>query len=226
MKNAITKYAILAFSGFALSACATTDKKPEAQIKIEDTKTALDNHMPQINAVEARMIVQGFEGAVTSKEALMIKDFAGDYANTGRGEIIIAYPQGAIMDGQTDALLRDTQKRLFLEGIDFAKMSFAPYKSAPNGANAIVLSFAKFSVSEVKCKPWSEIDAKSVSGNMSSERFGCAQKANLAQMLVDPGDLLGDAKGELADADKAVKGVEKYRNGEIEKVTGSVSGGN
>ncbi len=224
MKNLIAKYSVLALTSFALVACASSGKKPEAQMKVEEQRTLLDNHMPEIKAVEARVIVQGFNGALTNKEAEVLKTFANDYANVGRGDVVISYPQGAIMDGQTDALLRETQKRLYLDGIDFAKMSFSPYKASQNGINAIVLSFAKYTASEVKCKPWSEIDAKSVSSNLASERFGCAANANLAQMLVDPADLLGDKKLGDAPADKALKGVEKYRNGEIEKVSGSVSG--
>ncbi len=228
MKKADSKYIILAFSGLALVGCSTTDKKPEVQIKMEEQRTLLDNHTPHIKAVEARVILQGFQGGLTNKEASALKDFATDYANSGRGDIVISYPQGTMMDGQTDSLLRDAQKRLFLEGVDFAKMTFAPYQSAPNGVNAIVLSFAKYTAEEVKCKPWSEIDAKLVAGNLTPERFGCAKNANLAQMLVDPSDLLGDAKPDQASADKAIKGIDKYRNGEIEKVSGSVSdsGGN
>ncbi len=224
MKIAVSKYMILAGLGLALAACSTTDKKPEAQIQQELQKTVLDNHTPQIKAVESRMLVQGFEGTLTSKESIILKDFARDYFDTGRGDVVFAYPQGTIMDGQTDALLRETQKRLYLEGIDFAKMSFAPYRANPNGMNAIVVSFAKYAAVQVDCKPWSEIDAKSVAGNLTTERFGCAKNANLAQMLVDPGDLLGDAKGDITDAEKALKGVDKYRKGEIEKVSGSVSG--
>jgi pilus assembly protein CpaD len=77
----------------------------------------------------------------------------------------------------------------------------------------------------MNCQPWSEFDARKTASNLSPDRFGCAQNANLAAMVSDPGDLLGDRTDTTRDAARIQFGIEKQRKGEVPAVSGTVAGG-
>lgn len=206
-----------------LGACASSGKTDKA-LAIEDTRTVLDVHKSQLEQVEARFMISGFQGQLTNEESTKLKDFVLDYSRKGRGNIIISYPSGAIVDGATDALIRATQRELYIDGVEFKNMSFGSY-SANGQINPLVLSFAYTEAGEVECTPWSQINPQKVGSNQSSPRFGCAKAANLAAMIVDPADLNGERRDDKVTAEAPVKAIDNYRNGKIEQVSGSITGG-
>lgn len=214
----LSSLAVLSFLG----ACASSGKS-EAALAIEDTKTILDVHTAEVKAVEARLLLSGINGQLSNEEIRQIKEYASDYAKLGRGNIVISYPQGAVLDGVTDALVRATQRELYIQGVEFKNMSFGPYAPVQQ-VNPIVLSFARYQAAEVKCKPWTEINPQKVMDNQASERFGCAAAANLAAMIVDPGDLIGDRKETPGDANKSIKALGDYHDGKLQQVSGQVGG--
>ena len=207
-----------------LGACASSGKS-DAALAIEDKKTILDVHRAEVKAVEARLLITGANGQLTSEELRQLKQYTNDYAKLGRGNIVISYPQGAVMDGSTDALVRSMQRELYVQGVSFNNMSFSPYAPTQQ-INPIVLSFARYQASDIECKPWSQIDPTKVSDNQGSVRLGCAQAANLAAMIVDPGDLIGDRKETPGDSNLTLKAIDNYRDGKLPQVSASSGGSN
>jgi pilus assembly protein CpaD len=212
------------FALLSLGACATSGGQSASGLLVEDKQTILDVHKAEVSQVEARLLIGGFQGQLTSEEINDIKAFANDYSRLGRSNIIISYPAGGVTNGMIDSLVRATQRELYVQGVDFKSMTFGAYQ--PNGQiNPLVLSFARYQAADVECVPWSQINPIKVAKNQNTVRFGCAKAANLTAMIVDPGDLVDGRKESNPDAAHAMKGIDDYRKSEITKVSGSISGG-
>lgn len=210
----------------ALGACATSmrpDIEKENQ-SIADTRTILDAHRPEVTQTESRIMLFGDGGRLSPKEVADLKSFAEGYITAGHGTVVVSYPQGGGNSGEVNALVRETQKQLYNAGIDFKNMSFGTF-NATKEKDPVMVSFTRYQASEVECVPWTQIDPRKTAKNSTTVNFGCATHSNIAAMLADPGDLLGERELGKDDASRAQVGIDKYRKGELPAVSGTVSGG-
>lgn len=211
-----------------LGSCATTKQSADVQHRMHalDTRTVLDVPKPQVAEIEARILLGAGGALLTADESTQLNNFADDYARLGRGNIVVSYPIGASNDSAAQALVREIQMRLYASGIEISKMGFGPYQANEQKNAPVILAFNRYEVAPLECKPWSEINPNKTANNLPTERFGCAQRANLAAMVLDPGDLIGDRKDQPRDAARAQVGIDAHRKGELKQVSGSVAGGN
>lgn len=211
----------------AAGSCASSSPSPAQQRveRAETTTTVLDAHRPTVTQVEARLMV-GTPGApgLTPAEIEQVRAFANDYLRLGRGNVVLSVPNGSANQGAAFQVAQDVQRLMFAIGVDFSRMSGGAYQATGQGHAPVVLSFARYEARAAECTPWSEMDPRKTASNLASERFGCAQNANLAAMVVDPGDLAGDRREEPRDAQRMQVGIEAHRQGSLEKSSGSVGG--
>jgi pilus assembly protein CpaD len=209
--------------GFGARQAAEQDPVMQAHL----TRTVLEAHKPEVVAVEARLALAAQNGTqgLSAQEYAQIQSFATDYVNLGRGNVVISVPADS-GNAQTAALIaQEAQRALYAGGVDFSKISGGAYQTQGQSAAPVMLVFSRYDVKPIECKPWSEYDPRKTASNLPNARFGCAQNANLAAMVADPGDLLGDRRETPRDALSAQVGIEKRARGEVEKVSGAVAGG-
>ncbi len=199
-------------------------------------RTVLEAHTATAVPVEARLAVGTQEGAqgLSGQEVNQLATFASDFVQLGRGNLVISFPQidepnkspaSMARDAQRALMAQEAQRALYAGGVDFAKIYVTPYRVNASQTAPIMLSFARFEAVKIACQPWSEFDPRKTASNLSPDRFGCTQNANLAAMVADPGDLLGDRRDGPRDAGRIQVGIDKQRKGEVTAVSGSVAGG-
>lgn len=190
-------------------------------------RTVLEAHTPTAVPVEARLVLAAANGAqgLSGEEYTQLTNFANDFARLGRGSLVISVPANA-GNSQTAALVaQDAQRALYAGGVDFARISGGTYQADGRPNAPVMLSFARYEAQRVTCQPWSEVDPRKTASNLSPDRFGCAQNANLAAMVADPGDLLGDRSDPKRDAERMQVGIDKLRKGTVAAVSGAVAKG-
>lgn len=190
-------------------------------------RTVLEAHTPTAIPVEARLVLAATEGAqgLTGQEYAQLTTFGSDFVQLGRGTLVISVPANAGNSATAALVAQDAQRALYAAGVDYAKISGGTYQAQGRPNAPVMLSFARYEAVKVVCQPWSEIDPRKTANNLSPDRFGCAQNANLAAMVADPGDLLADRRDGPRDAGRIQVGVDKQRKGEVATVSGSVAGG-
>lgn len=190
-------------------------------------RTVLEAHTPTAVPVEARLVLAASEGSqgLTGQEYTQLTTFANDFVQLGRGTLVISVPANAGNSATAALIAQDAQRALYAGGVDYAKITGGTYQAQGRPNAPIMLSFARYEAVKVTCQPWSEIDPRKTANNLSPDRFGCAQNANLAAMVADPGDLLADRRDGPRDAGRIQVGVDKQRKGDVAKVSGSVAGG-
>lgn len=215
-----------------LGACGGGRAAQEAQVQdgVEQahlTRTVLDAYVPEVVPVEARMMISAPTGAVgiNMQEAAELKAFAQEYVRLGRGNVVVSVPANASNSQSAGQIAQDVQRALFLGGIDFSKISSGPYQAQGQTNAPILISFGRYEAKPIQCEPWTSFDPRKTAENTPPGRFGCAQSANLAAMVADPGDLLGDRKDGPRDAARIQTGIDLHRKGGVPTVSGSVAGG-
>lgn len=190
-------------------------------------RTVLEAHTPTAVPVEARLVLLAPEGAqgLTGQEYSQLTAFANDFVQLGRGTLVISVPANAGNSATAAMVAQEAQRALYAGGVDYAKISGGTYQAQGRPNAPIMLSFARYEAVKITCQPWSEIDTRKTATNLSPDRFGCTQNANLAAMVADPGDLLADRRDGSRDAGRIQVGVDKQRQGTIPAVSGTVAGG-
>jgi pilus assembly protein CpaD len=200
-------------------------QNPVLQSHLE--RTVLEAHTPTAVPVEARLVLAAADGTqgLTGQEYSQLTTFANDFVQLGRGTLVISVPANAGNSSTAALVAQDAQRALYAGGVDYAKISAGTYQAQGRPNAPVMLSFARYEAVKIACQPWSEIDPRKTASNLSPDRFGCSQNANLAAMVADPGDLLADRRDGPRDAGRIQVGVDKQRKGDVAAVSGSVKGG-
>lgn len=190
-------------------------------------RTLLEAHTPTAVAVEARLALPAAQGTqgLTGQEYSQLTAFANDFVQLGRGTLVISIPANAGNSATAALVAQDAQRALYAGGVDYAKISSGTYQAQGRPDAPVMLSFARYEAEKIACQPWSEVDPRKTASNLSPDRFGCAQNANLAAMVSDPGDLLADRRDGPRDAERMQVGIDKQRKGAVPVVSGTVGGG-
>lgn len=190
-------------------------------------RTVLDAHVPKAIPVEARLVLAASQGAqgLTAQEHAQLTGFANDFVRLGRGNVVISVPANAGNSTNAAMVAQEAQRVLYASGVDYAKIAGGTYQAGGQPNAPVTISFARYEAQPMACQSWSEFDARKTATNLSPDRFGCAQNANLAAMVADPGDLLGDRTDPSRDAARVQVGIDKHRKGDIPAVSAAVAGG-
>lgn len=220
--------AFLVSAGCGGGSAARSQPPPQdAILNAHLQRTVLDAHVPSAIAVEARMVLSVAQGAqgLSGQDYSQLIAFATDFVRQGRGNLVISIPANSSNASSATIIAQDARRALYAGGVDDAQIGSGSYDAQGRPEAPILLSFERYEAQKIACKPWSETDSRKTANNLSPDRFGCAQNANIAAMVADPGDLLGDRRDGPSEAARIQVGVEKLRKGELPKVSGAVAGG-
>lgn len=225
--TAVALSALMILGGCGGASAAKEEPSVDMVEQAHLTRTMLDAFVPEAIPVEARIAISAPSGAIgiTAQEATELKSFAQEYVRLGRGNVIVSVPTNASNSQSAAQVAQDVQRALFLGGVDFSKISAGPYQAQGQANAPILISFGRYETKPIVCAPWTSFDPRKTAENIPPDRFGCAQNANLAAMVADPGDFLGDRKDGPRDAARIQTGIDKHRKGGVPAVSGAVAVG-
>lgn len=153
---------------------------------------------------------------LTAIDKARLKAFADTYFTRGHGPVTITAPSGG---GQVDfygqQVVADIRDALYAEGLDYAAMQGASYRlSSEQSEPEVIISFSNYVASPSACGAWDE-EYYRRSHNLRTKNFGCAQQNNLAAMVADPRDLVGQRRLGNPDAAREAEVYGKYIRGEV-----------
>jgi pilus assembly protein CpaD len=154
-------------------------------------------------------IVSGEKLSPMEREA--VKYFAAAYLEEGHGSVIISRPGS---DGGAIRAASDARAVLLAEGVDSGMISEGPYDASGARAAPLVISYRTYEAVVPDCPDLSRVDFASTGSNTALPSFGCAVVTNLAAMIADPSDLVGEQRMDPADLARRGVVLTKYRNGQ------------
>ncbi|QEL24302.1 pilus assembly protein CpaD [Bosea sp. F3-2] len=158
-------------------------------------------------------------GALDSRQAEDVADFAQDYRRTGKGGLVAEVPTGARRERATQDTLSGIRAALARNGVPAHALSIRSYPiQDPGLASPIRLSFASLQAAVPhQCGQWPTdlgiSDFKFWTSNEPYWNLGCASQATLAAQVADPIDLVRARDEGRPDIVKRMVAIGKIREG-------------
>lgn len=167
---------------------------------------------------ELKLSPDGQSDSLGEAERLAVDYFADAYRSEGKGPITIGYPGASPWQSATEA-----RAVLLAAGISPSGVVDAPGQTT-GSSEPLVLSYRTYEAVVSNCPTINETRFERTATNTALPSFGCAVSMNLAAMIADPSDLVGEQSIDPSDAERRAIVFEKYRNGEVTSSQRDASG--
>lgn len=202
-------YIVLAGVSLAvLGACAQT-KQQIAYSNWEHTRIRAQEVTAEL---KIDTVVSGEKLGATEREA--VKYFAAAYQDEGHGAVVISRPSNGSDDISAMRAAADARAIMLAEGLEATQISEGPYDASGARSAPLVISYRTYEAVVPNCPDISQIDVSFTGSNAPLPSFGCATAVNLAAMIADPSDLVGNQPLDPSDIVRRGIMISKYRNGE------------
>lgn len=201
--STLKSVALAGAAAAALTACGHT---PETYV------VANQDH----RNIEAREITRYLElgsrsGFLSSQERRELEVFIRDYHTQGEGQLVVTAPQD--VPGASTTMI-EVRQLIDEGGVKTVDLALGGYAAAGDPVAPIVIAYESYEAYVPGCSTVNEHDWSDMTSNTSLPSFGCAVNENIAMMLADPADALGQRRLDPADAQRQGVLLEKYRNGQ------------
>ncbi len=141
-----------------------------------------------------------------------IAAFVDAYRDRGFGELRMVLPENSATPDLAVEAVKEAREIAFARGIAWETIDGAAYDA--RGTNApLILAFDVYEAVAPDCKSIAAYDLSDISSNNELGNFGCSVRYNIAQMIADPADLLGQRPLDRRDNGRVSVIMEAYRQG-------------
>lgn len=204
-----------------LGACSTRPDTPPLPVAVNGTP--LDYHpigvQRQTEVIEIAM-EPGFS-QLRREELAAIEAFVFAYRQRGHGPLMMIMPENSADQELSVESVRIARELAFENGVAWERIEGRTYDARGQYA-PLVLTFESYEAIAPECLSLAAYDLSDISSNNEPAYFGCSVAHNIAAMLADPGDLLGQRQLGPRDARRVSLIMEAYRTG---GATGAVGNG-
>ncbi|MEM6411072.1 MAG: CpaD family pilus assembly protein [Pseudomonadota bacterium] len=142
-----------------------------------------------------------------------IKNFVRAYADRGHGPLTMLLPEGSSNPQMAINSVVEAREIAFAYGVEYEEIEGGATR-ASNGMAKLFLSFKSYEAIAPECETLATISVSSPRLNNELPNFGCTVRANLAAMIADPADLLGQRGLDAGDTVRRQTTFDLYRRGE------------
>lgn len=165
-------------------------------------------------------------GELSPPIARAIRGFVADWRRNGTGAVTIQVPSASANETAAAEAAHAARRILLQAGVPPSHLRVAPYHFGDLGGTApLRLSFLKLKAVAPQCGLWPE-DTSTEPQNRNYFNFGCANQANTAAMVADPGDFVAPRALDPANGARRAKVVTDYSQGRDTKSDTTLIGNN
>ncbi|MEQ9504657.1 MAG: CpaD family pilus assembly protein [Hyphomonas sp.] len=143
-----------------------------------------------------------------------IRSFVGVYAERGHGPLVMSLPAASSNPQLAVTAVAEARAIAWEKGIQYDELSGTSHGAGEAYAQPMILAFQIYDAVAPKCESKSAHDFGDVSSNNNLPTLGCSVRTNLAAMIADPADLLGNRPLDSGDAQRREIILEKFRQGQ------------
>lgn len=149
-----------------------------------------------------------------AEDQALVRTFVAAYRRQGRGPLVIAMPTDTSDPSAIVDLSRAVSDAAWQAGVSYDAIVGTTYGKQADGTMPIIVTFKSYEAVATPCPDVSRIDYANTWSNEVRANFGCHIRKNIAQMIVDPGDLLGDLDMEPADSTRRIVMLQAFQQGQ------------
>lgn len=198
--------------GLVLSACASAGSSVPDNINLHSTP--LDLNEISVAATTQMLEVELDPAYPTLKreDVRAIERFVSAYIDRGHGNLVMAVPENAPDRQLAVEAVKVARQIAWEHGVSYEVMEGRVFDAAGRPA-PLVLAFEAFETTGPNCKSLAQYDLSDLSSNNEPGYFGCAVRNNIAAMLADPGDYLGQREIGEAENTRTARIIDAYKAG-------------
>lgn len=197
-----------------LSACASA--APTAVPRSYLSGTALDR-----NAIGVTKRTEFLEVAIhpeaselSNADRNKIRSFVAGYKRSGHGPLVLSLPQASANPQLAVAAVSEARAIAWELGVAYDEIAGTSHGAGSAIAEPMIMAYQAYDAIAPDCQSKAAFDMSDVSSNNTQPDLGCALRTNLAAMIVDPADLLGQRAIDPSDVSRREVIMEKFRAGE------------
>jgi len=125
-------------------------------------------------------------------EVMKVRSFLDKYADVGHGPLVISMPKSAQNPQLAVGAVAEIREFAWETGISYERILGAAYDAAGRSETPVVMAFKTYKAIAPDCPSLAEIDMANAVSNSVLPTHGCAVRTNMAAMIAEPADLLGE----------------------------------
>lgn len=147
------------------------------------------------------------------KDRERIETFVNTYRMKGHGPLIMSLPEASDNSQLAVSAVVTAREIAWQNGVEYDEIAGSSHGSDSGQAEPMILAFQVYDAIAPDCKSMAEYDVSDVRSNNEMPSLGCSVRTNLATMIADPADLLGQRAIASADPLRRKVILDKFRQG-------------
>lgn len=149
---------------------------------------------------------------LTSKQRDQIANFVRVFSDVGQGQLSIALPEGSSNPQSAIGAVAEAREIAWENGVNYKEIEGRA--SGFDFQPVMTLSFTRFEALAPDCEGFGTVDISYIRSNGDLPNLGCSVRTNIAAMIADPADLLGNRQLDPSDSERRYNTFLAYRQGE------------
>lgn len=146
-------------------------------------------------------------------EKAAIQAFVIDYRRSGSGPLIMSLPANGANAQSAVRNLAEARQIAYDLGVDFSDIAGTNYDATGQASAPLVIAYRGFDAVPPECETLANINMADIESNNELENYGCAVRTNLAAMISNPQDLLGQRELGETDVQRRARELRDWRGG-------------
>ena len=147
-------------------------------------------------------------------EVMKVRAFIDKYADVGHGPLVISMPKQAEAPQLAVGAVSEIREFAWEAGVNYEQLLGAAYDATGRTSSPIVMAFKSYEAIAPDCPSLAQIDLSNAVSNSETAAFGCAVRSNMAAMIAEPADLLGERELTEGSADRQLYQLDLWLRGE------------
>lgn len=206
--------ATIALAGLALSGCASEGSSHVSPAQFQGS--TLDRYelsaRPKTEMIEVSVLPG--DSQMRREEIYKIEAFLAKYKSVGHGPLMVSIPSDHANEQLLISAAADIRDMGWQAGIEYDQIDGSAYDAGVRGNAPILLAFKRYTAVRPDCPTWASVDAMDAVSNNDGPVLGCAVRTNMAAIIADPADLMGQRALEAGDPERIGEQLERWRRGE------------
>ena len=148
------------------------------------------------------------------EEKSKISAFIADYQHHGHGPLIMSLPKNHANEELAVKAVAEAREIAWSAGVSYDNIRGSAYDANGSAEAPVVLAFRAYDAIAPNCPQKSSLDFADVASNNDMPTLGCSVRTNMAAMIADPADLLGERPLDGGDLARRTAQLELYRQGQ------------
>ncbi|MEO0883709.1 MAG: CpaD family pilus assembly protein [Pseudomonadota bacterium] len=204
---------VAVLSVVGLAAC---NSNPVAAVPVDYIETpVLERHEIEVKqrTEVLEVTINLADHTLRREDRQRITNFVRAYTDRGHGPLTMLLPEGALNPQMAITSVVEAREIAFSYGVNYEEIEGGATR-ADDGTGKLYLSFKSYEAIAPECESFATIDFGSARLNNELPNLGCSIRTNLAAMIADPADLLGQRALDPGDIVRRQTTFDLYRRGE------------